>query len=280
MPHQLRWSYGPVVLTRAVDPLTCGWAASGWGHSALGESVVSGFDPSGSVSGVLRSSVPETLPTVAQRRASIIATLELLHELGVAARWELLASTDRWCREQIEQAALRVTAELGCRQMIVDEADIDALALELQFGVDRKSGTPQTAIDRFSDPARNRPNVDFLRFLTVSLSRDAEQNVRRRIGDPHIGRQFRDLARRLPELSFEELMAEFNAGRRDRIGPMRAARALTPGERPSIDAMWAIDFDRVEAVDRAPAVGAGDVESLRRSVIGQATGPTGPTSAA
>jgi hypothetical protein len=220
------------------------------------------------------------LPTVAQRRASIIATLELLHELGVAARWELLASTDRWCREQIEQAALRVTAELGCRQMIVDEADIDALALELQFGVDRKSGTPQTAIDRFSDPARNRPNVDFLRFLTVSLSRDAEQNVRRRIGDPHIGRQFRDLARRLPELSFEELMAEFNAGRRDRIGPMRAARALTPGERPSIDAMWAIDFDRVEAVDRAPAVGAGDVESLRRSVIGQATGPTGPTSAA
>ena len=69
--------------------------------------------------------------------------------------------------------------------------------------------------------------MDPLRYIAVTLRRDAEQEIRRRIGDPRIGPKIRALHRQHPGISLPDLVDRYRELHpQDRLSVRRAAAAL------------------------------------------------------
>jgi len=197
-PARVVWDGGPVHAVPAGGRAVVDWELAGLGVELTGSTVI---DASGAVvapspepaSPVVTHVVatPVSLPTA-------LAELAGIAERGEAALWDARLLLERSAAWHLRRTHVAVANEVSDGEVssLLDEPTIDGLVDELLLGDASRGVSP--AIDRLIERTlapRAFARVDPQRLVTVALRSAAETAIRRRIGDPHIGRKVRALAR-------------------------------------------------------------------------------------
>ena len=232
LPVRIHWQPGPLLLVPRGQPVRAAWRAAGLGLDGDGAAVLActphpgaRLDPG--------TGLPEQVTGRAVSRAAIAEELAGFAAAGRPARWDLLAMLEPYVRSAVTRAHSRVAIEVAgpgsgsSRPSVLDDTDLDAVVDMLLLGGDTGGPGPVARLlDRCLRPDTFR-RVDPLRYIAVTLRRDAEQEIRRRIGDPRIGPKIRALHRQHPALPLPDLVARYREQHpRDRLSMGRAVAAL------------------------------------------------------
>lgn len=159
---------------------------------------------------------------------------------GAAARFELVSALELHVTELLEASNRLVARELEGRlgdesegwapthnHGVCDPVALESLATTLLWGADRQSDSVVLRmVDRAAVTHIN--NQPLGSWFDTNLRARAEEAVRRHIGDPHIGRKIRRLAREQSPSSIEELIELYRrAHPRESVGRDRIIAALS-----------------------------------------------------
>ena len=208
-----------------------GWRAAGLGLDEHGAAQLACTPhPGARIDPV--SGLPDRVPAHAASRTGMAHDLARIAAAGRAARWDLLQLLEPYVRAAVIRGHARVAAEVAgatstsSRPAVLDDTDLEVVADALLLGEGAGPGPVARMLDRCLRPDTFR-RVDPLRYIAVTLRRDAEQEIRRRIGDPRIGRKIRALHRQHPGISLPDLVAWYRSlYPQDRLSTQRAAAAL------------------------------------------------------
>jgi hypothetical protein len=231
------------------------WRAAGLGLDDHGTTVLACTrTPGGRIDP--GSGLPEQVTAPAVSRAAMAHQLARIAAAGRAARWDLLQLLEPYTRAAVIKAHSRVSIEVAgaastsSRPAVLDETDLEVVTDALLLGADGERSSPvNRMLDRCLRPDTFR-RVDPLRYIAVTLRRDAEQEIRRRIGDPRIGSKIRALHRRHPGITLPDLIARY--------------RELYPGDQLSVARATAALETRIRV--RVPVVD--DDRGWRRDLTG------------
>ena len=180
--------------------------------------------------GQLRFPHAVTAPVMPASRARRV--LASLVADGEAARWEAITALEPKALEAVRRAHAEVVAEVGPAAdgtcMLLDRLDVQALADRMLLGdVDTTSPSPVARlIERCLSPSAFA-RVDPRRYVTSALRVYATEEIRRAIGDPHVGPKVRAAAAALGTTDVDAVIAYYQARRpADRLGRRRAEAAL------------------------------------------------------
>lgn len=179
-------------------------------------------------------------PRVMKARAAV--------EDGNQALWELLAKLERFVRERVEASNRYIARELEDRlgdgfegwapvdnRGVIDEVAIDEVATALLYGT---AGAKDSVVIRMVRRAATTSinNQPLGSWFDRNITARADEYIRRRIGDPHVGRKVRRIMRTASPRSFAELQEAYSrAHPKDHIGRERLLAALSAGK--TIDAV-------------------------------------------
>ena len=258
-PARVTWSLPPavqavatlaepvVVVIAGGSEVPVSWRASGVGVSTSGSTVITTSQHSHRSSiapSLLRSSaardegclldvgpVPTVLqaPVLARHRAK--SELDRLVADGKAALWEARQVLERHAEWMLRRRLAAVTAEIapGEGARLLDDTDLDVVRNELLLGDPDRRISPayDRIIERCLDPSAFK-RVDPERRVMQSLRSTTETALRRRIGDPHIGRKVRSLMSEESIESLDALLARYRERwPSDGVGVGRIAAALS-----------------------------------------------------
>lgn len=233
MPVRNDWSTEMVLLVSGPSiPLT--YRARGMGHLLAGQSKAV-LRPGAAVPGRGVDPLSLTSPVFAgsASRARIMRELQALVTAGDTARWEVLQGLEPKLRKELYKAHAHISHEIsettGAFQPMLDEIGIEEVHDYLMFGDEKKPGSAFRLIELCLTPDCFL-RVDPLMYMSKHLRRDAEAQIRRRIGDPHIGPKIREIARRLPDgnRDLSRIIAEYRkVYPNDRLSINRAEAAMT-----------------------------------------------------
>lgn len=245
MPVRISWDMGPVVLVPAGSEVTVRWDATGLGRKGTASTVLATTPSAGSMSASdlpgLDGPIPSRVHAMVIPSTRARRELERLVEAGTTAWWELLSEIEGFARQEVGSAAGRVAADIaGHDHVVLDPVALDAIVDSMMFGAEGEKGQAGQGrviamLERAMRPHEFKA-VEPTRWLRMTLARDAEAEVRRAIGDPHIGRKVRSMARELgPEKvadleEFLRVYADRYPG--DGLAVRRAADALTAMAEP------------------------------------------------
>lgn len=243
MPVRNTWDT-PVVVLVTEETVPVSYRTRGMGHATAGQSKLvrrPGADPVVPVTAV--PSLAEPVFVGAQARTSTVAQLTSLVKAGESARWEILQDLEPKLRATVYKAHSSVSYEIGLSTGVV-EPMLDELGLEqvvdaMMYGElqdeddvcgERDKGKP-SAIFRLIELCLAPDcflRVDPLRYMTKHMRRDAETQIRRRLGDPHIGPKIREIARRHPRAEIADIVEAYRVVYpKDRLSLPRARAALS-----------------------------------------------------
>jgi hypothetical protein len=237
LPVRVTWDRGHLTLDDAKTP-RARWRARGMGWDLSGvwpdrrrarDCAFGQADPFPSAA---------ESPVVVTLEADLRGSLAAMVEDGRAARWEFLL----WLQPTVSSALVRahasIRAEVGgagsgdLAPPLVDQVKLDQLRDLMLFGDAERSSAAERLLALCAAPDTFR-RVDPLRYLTTAIRRDAATELRRALGDPHVGRKVRSLARELGTTDLDTVVAEYR--RRwpaDHLAGDRAAQALSVGADP------------------------------------------------
>lgn len=171
-----------------------------------------------------------------------------LIQQGRAARFELVTALERHVTGLLEASNRFVARELEGRagdeaegwapslnHGVIDTVALEALATELLWGGSTQTdSTVLRMVDRAATTHIN--NQPLGSWLDTNLRARAEEAIRRHIGDPHVGRKIRRLAREHNPQTIEALIALYRrAHPRESVGRDRVIAALSADK--TIDAV-------------------------------------------
>ncbi len=239
VPIRVAWSPSPVVVVPAGETSTFRWDAVGLGHTGGGvtsvtadrrlnaPSMQAAAEPIPGAAAIPHAVTAPVMPASRARRvlASLVAD-------GEAARWEAITALEPRALEAVRRAHAEVAAEVGPAAdgtcLLLDRLDVQALADRMLLGdVDTTSPSPVARlIERCLSPTAF-VRVDPRRYVTSALRVYATEEIRRAIGDPHVGPKVRAAAAALGTTDVDAVIAYYQARRpADRLGRRRAEAAL------------------------------------------------------
>jgi hypothetical protein len=246
LPVRLAWAPSPVVAMPAGATATFRWVAVGTGHTGAGVTSVTADrhvdapalrrpDDGICAAGAIPEAV--TAPVLPAGRARLV--LASLVADGEAARWEIIAALEAKALEAVRRAYAEIATEVGPAAdgtyRLLDGLDVQVLADRMLLGDTGSPGLAPVArlIERCLSPnafARVEPR----RYVTSALRVYATEEVRRAIGDPHVGPKVRAAAAALGTTDIDAVIAYYRARRpADRLGRRRAEAALDILRRPT-----------------------------------------------
>lgn len=171
------------------------------------------------------------------------ATVDQLRELsraGHQSKWQLLFSLEPFITSTVRKAHSAVSHEIGELtgrvRAVLHETGIEHVVNTMMLG-EPVEGTVRGAsvprlLEQCLEPDRFA-RVDPLMFLRRNLRRDAEEHVRRAIGDPRIGPKIRRIAAAMPGATVDEVVEAYRREHpQDRLSTARAEAALSVGSDP------------------------------------------------
>ena len=242
LPVRLEWSTGAVTLVEPGRPVDQGWTATGLGHTGSG--VLRVETAPGSSRDLVRESetgLPTVVSLAPRGRMDAMAALERLAAEGTRARWETLLWLEPHLDRALQKAHASVASELaehwGSRRVLLDDTKLSAIADHMLLGDDAQPGKVAQLLERCLRSETFR-KVEPSRYIKETLRRDANTEVRRAIGDPHIGAKIRKVAREMgPRSDLDALIAAYRAKYpRDRLSRDRAVAAMSVS--PDVMASW------------------------------------------
>ncbi len=234
LPIRVTWAGGHLQVSSSgsLAPARRDWAARGMGWALAGDSAVATepHQSSHAEAGVTPHPVLRRVP------GDLQTSLAGLVEAGRLARWGFVMWLQPMVASALVKAHSAVRAEMGGAGRpsapLVDQVKLEQLAGEMLFGC----GTTPSAVDRLlvlcAEPA-TFVRVDPLRYVRTAIRRDAATAIRRAIGDPHVGRKVRAVARELGTTDVDTVVQEYR--RRwpgDHLAADRAVQALWVGADP------------------------------------------------
>lgn len=172
--------------------------------------------------------------------APVAARRKALTARGGAARFELVNALEFHVSELLEASSRLVARELEGRlgdeaetwapslnHGVADKVALESLATDLLWGADEQADSiVLRMVDRAATTHIN--NQPLGSWFDTNLRARSEEAVRRHIGDPHIGRKIRRLAREQSPSSVEELIELYRrAHPRESVGRERVIAALS-----------------------------------------------------
>lgn len=230
MPVRMTWQPGLVMVLTA--PTAVAWSMVGLGHSGAGEVKVVPVD------GACPDLTGEKFPTDGELEVELLPVAELRARLallvadGRQARWDALMSLEHYVNRAVHSAVVAVSYDVVGGQNplpVLDETGKQAVADRMLLGSEDHPGRVGALLDRCLRPG-TFVKVDPLRYVVKDLHRSAEAEVRKSIGDPHIGRKIRAMRRTMPSAPMQEVIAAYKrAHPGDHLSTARATKALTAG---------------------------------------------------
>lgn len=238
LPVRVDWSPTALAIVPAGSEGEYEFTAAGLGIEQRGRSVLSatggaGFSAANLDLGIRpleRSVLPVLTAESAGRELARIA------EDGTTALWEAVTSLETFIERAVLRAHTYISGDVDSGPLL-DPGGLERVRDNLLFGAEGGSGPSSVMriINRATDPTQFI-RVDPQRWLTVELHRDAQQEVRRQVGDPATGSKIRRVARQVgvhrvtsPADIDRVVAACAVAHPRDRIGRGRVAAALSVG---------------------------------------------------
>lgn len=237
MPVRNEWTPGPVALV-GEESRSVSYRTIGMGHKAAGQSRL--------VRRVGEDDVvaPEEVPSLsspvfvgAAPRRAVIASLEALVAAGDRARWEIINELEPRVMQTIRKAHSAVSHEVGISsgtvQPMLDEIGLEEVLASMMYGEKESLGEKERpgSIFRLIElclSPKSFINVDPLKYIGKHVRRDAETQIRRKLGDPHIGPKIREIARRCQGADISVVVAEYRkVYPKDRLSLSRAQAALS-----------------------------------------------------
>jgi hypothetical protein len=241
MPVRNAWDTPSVVLV-ADEAVPVSYRTRGMGHATAGQSKLvrrPGEAPVAAVTAL--PSLAEPVFVGAGIKSRNAAYLNALVKAGEAAHWDVLTDLEPKLRSSVFQAHLFVCYEIGLSTGIVepmlDELGLEQIVDTMMYGEildedagEREKGKP-SAMFRLIELCLEPDcfvKVDPLKYMTKHMRRDAETQIRRRLGDPHIGPKIREIARRNPRAEITDIVEAYReVYPKDRLSLPRARAALS-----------------------------------------------------
>ena len=241
MPVRNNWDT-PVVVLVGEESVPVSYSTRGMGHAMAGQSKLVrrlGEAPVASVTAL--PSLAEPVFVGAGITSRNAAYLNALVKAGQAAHWDVLTDLEPKLRSTVFQAHSFVCYEIGLSTGIVepmlDELGLEQIVDAMMYGELRDDEAGER--DKAKPSAMFRlielclePDcflkVDPLKYMTKHMRRDAETQIRRRLGDPHIGPKIREIARRHPRAEIADIVEAYReVYPKDRLSLPRARAALS-----------------------------------------------------
>jgi hypothetical protein len=245
MPVRLDWG-GNDALVRLEDPdaprQPYRWTAKSMGWADGGELLPNpshGVDSSSPVTG-LRAIVSDGTNSAPGMSRHAVQFLSELVRSGRQSQWQLLFSLEPFVTATVHKAHSAVSHEIGALtgrvQSVLHETGIEQVVNVMMVGDPATSAGEDASVSRLLEQCL-RPDrfakVDPLMFLSRNLRRDAEDHIRRAIGDPRVGPKVRRVAASLPGASLEEIVEAYRREHpQDKLSTARAQAALQVGADP------------------------------------------------
>ena len=234
LPARIEWSVPPLVLLGAGETVDADWRITNMGHNLSGTVTVSESGLSERVPGQL-----ETTPFFAFSPRDLRRRLAAIATAGDNAKWETLQSFESYTRSKLDEANRILAQELSeyhgqSIPGVLDDIALDSILTQMLFG-EGDTSIVSRMVDKALQPDAFK-NYDPARYFTLNLKSRAIGEVRRIVGDPHIGPKIRRLQKQVGATDVETLVSAYNEQYpKANLGKKRAAAALTAG--PALDVM-------------------------------------------
>ncbi|WP_159604631.1 hypothetical protein [Agromyces humi] len=249
LPARIQWSCPPLVFLDRDATTQVSWRITNMGHRLSGQIELTRDGQSEEIPGQVGGSVD-----VAFSKRDLGRRIQKLATDGDVARWQVVQSFEEYTRSKIAEASKQLAREFSeyhgrSIPAVLDEQRVDALLTHMLFGKGDSSivgrmveqALDPVAFDKF-DPGR---------YFSLNLKRSALGEVRRVIGDPHIGSKVRRIHAKANVSSLEELVEVYNEYYpNEHLGAKRAAAALTAGHFPEVFAEGLPDSELRDFADR------------------------------
>lgn len=235
MPVRLSWpDVSPVIVVKGGAPQRVAWTGAGLGHTGTGVTDLVALDAlDDAVIELSDVGIPLSISQPVISRTAVLLTLRKLVEDGQSATWESLTTLEPLVRRSLDRAHAAVVAEVtGDPEShgMVDTTTLERIGDEILFGTEETDGHSfafRLLSDRCTRPGQFA-RVDPLRYVTSALRSEAEVSIRREIGDPHIGRKVRAIAREIGTRDVNRVISAYRERHpTDHLANRRAAAALS-----------------------------------------------------
>ncbi|MDI3329709.1 MAG: hypothetical protein QJR09_03095 [Micrococcus sp.] len=242
MPVRLDWG-GNDALLRLADqagpPPSYRWTAHSMGWDDEGE-LQWNSSRSGSHQGGRDGIVISGNKSAPGIRRRTVEDLDELVRAGRQSQWQLLFSLEPFVTSTVRKAHSAVSHEIGELtgrfQSVLHDTGIEQIVNVMMVGEPTAGGIDAPSVPRLLEQCLRHDRftkVDPLMFLRRNLRRDAEDQVRRAIGDPRVGPKVRRIARQMPGATLEEIVAAYRLEHpQDKLSTARAEAALQVGSDP------------------------------------------------
>lgn len=236
LPVRNDWST-PMVRLVAGASIPVTYRSLGMGHQMAGQSKLITRPGAPAVARV--TDVPSLADPVfvgESLRHRTVMELRRLVDAGVTARWELIRDIEPKLEQNLHVAHSAVSHEIGQTSgTVVPMLDLQGLEQVqnlMMFGeVDEDGKEKPGSVFRLIELCLTADcfvKVDPLRYMVKHLRRDAETEIRRKIGDPHIGPKVRAVALKHPRAELAVIVDEYRKiYPKDRLSIPRAQAALS-----------------------------------------------------
>lgn len=245
MPVPVTWSSDLLLVPATRSATDVQWKAMGMGRSSLGITTISVDTASATTGELLDAGSGLPADTVHRRPVTgseLRRQLRAIAEDGEKAHWELLEmlapKVQRSARKAVKVFQYEV-ARLPRNLLAdgaVDPTTVSLVETRMLYGENDSDPTRAAVwrlIERSLKPHQFR-NTDPLRYVRLSLDRDAAEELRRTIGDPRIGPRVRRVYGDVRPGSVAELVDAYNERHRsDRLGVRRALASLLVARDPN-----------------------------------------------
>ena len=244
----LTWSDGPVVAAPVHGSVDTSWSFVEHGKKVSGTVTLTAHEASGIID------VSESYPAHAAPLTAVVLLgtrrferlILKLERMAAESEWTLVSELERYVLFSLEAANRRVAREIEGdsedteltdyyadrdNHGVLDRIALDKIAGTLLYGAD---GTPASSvirrlIVRCATTSINQQPLSS--YLATNVYSQAELHIRREIGDPHVGRKVRRLARESGAPDIDSLLAAYRVAHpKDELGLRRAIAALTAGK--------------------------------------------------
>lgn len=232
LPIRAEWSAGEVVVVTEKSAVLQEWTTAGLGHSGLGVTEVRLADVETDQMVREETGLPISVALPRRSRRELVSRLTEMVEDAKRAHWESLAWIEPFVERALTNAHAAVSNELqvnpGRFSSVLDETKLKMIADHMLLGDDSHQGKVSLLLEKCLAPS-TFVRCEPVRYIKEALRRDANNEVRRALGDPHIGTKVRAIARLLgPRANIDQVVEEYRRQYpSDRLSHARASAALS-----------------------------------------------------
>jgi hypothetical protein len=246
LPARIEWTVPPLVVLAHGESVQAEWSITNMGHHLSGAVTISSAGLSDDVPGQLECRVIDAFSSRDLERK-----LARLIKEGVDAKWLILQSFENYTRAKLDEANRILAQELSEYHGkpihgVVDEIAIDSLLTHMLFG-EGETSIVSRMVDKALHPDAFK-TYDPARYFSLNLKSRALGEVRRIIGDPHIGTKVRRLHKLTGAATLEDLVSAYNEQYpKEHLGAKRASSALTAGPEVQVTAVALVSDEELRA---------------------------------